>query len=78
MKEAAKTSCISRKWKEFWAYYPGIFNFEGSRTQEEFCSTSDPAVPMSQDTSHFVNWVTYVVEQHHGATIPANLTLTSG
>ncbi|KAJ8447417.1 hypothetical protein Cgig2_019412 [Carnegiea gigantea] len=68
MKEAARTGVLSHKWKEHWADYPGVLNFEYSRTKEEFCSRTDLA-RISQDTSDFVNWVTRVVEQHHGASI---------
>lgn len=68
MKEAASISVLSHKWKELWAHYPGIFNFEDSRTEEEFCSITDLAL-ISQDTSDFVNWVNRVVEQHHGASV---------
>lgn len=68
MKEAARISVVSHKWKEHWAHYPGILNFEDSRTDEEFFSITDLAF-ISQHTSNFVNWVTRVVEQHHGASI---------
>lgn len=68
MKEAAKTSIFSHKWKKLWEYYPGILNFEDSRTKEEQRSAYIRS-EVSQNTCNFVRWVTHVVEHHFGPAV---------
>ncbi|MBA0736828.1 hypothetical protein Gogos_010318 [Gossypium gossypioides] len=66
MKEAARTSVLSRRWKKLWTSHPYLV-FDGSNSLRGIHYRSEQVLESEQ--FKYLNWVNDVLESHHDATI---------
>ncbi|KAK5812227.1 hypothetical protein PVK06_027648 [Gossypium arboreum] len=66
MKEAARTSVLSRRWKKLWTSHPYLV-FDGSNSLRGIHYRSEQVLESEQ--FKYLNWVNDVLESHHDAAI---------
>lgn len=68
MKDAARTSVLSRRWRHLWTFYTGSLNFDCSRRVVVLRRVIQPPKSMLQfERLSFVGWVNLVLKSNQGS-----------
>lgn len=68
MKEAARTSVLSRRWENLWKYFTGSLDFDGSKTMDRMAENMK-TMPLATERNKYINWVNQVLNMHQGQDI---------
>ncbi|XP_059626061.1 F-box/FBD/LRR-repeat protein At5g22660-like [Cornus florida] len=68
MKEAARTSVVSSRWKELWTYTTGTFNFEALKLLRKLRRKGNWKI-LGVERANYISWVNRVLNSHKGATL---------
>eukprot|EP00257_Ricinus_communis_P013617 XP_015571091.1 putative F-box/LRR-repeat protein At5g38386 [Ricinus communis] len=68
MKEAARTSILSTRWRHLWTYYTGIMDFDASLTMW-YLQLGLGSKSLDMERHSFVSWVNQVLRSHEGPTM---------
>lgn len=68
LKEAGRTSVLSRRWRYLWKFTTGSLDFDDSRIRR-LVGNGLAKISLRNERGRFVRWVNHVLELHQGHTI---------
>ncbi|KAF8005872.1 hypothetical protein BT93_K0219 [Corymbia citriodora subsp. variegata] len=66
LKEAVRTSVLSRRWKKLWSYTVGSLDFEDSKTKHDILHKRKS---LRVERFKFIGWVNRMLDSHQGSSI---------
>ncbi|XVF31500.1 hypothetical protein REPUB_Repub16aG0151200 [Reevesia pubescens] len=69
LKEAARTTVLSRRWNHLWRFSTGSFNFDATKVIWDLDLEENPMLDKNKERRRYIGWVNQVLDLHQASII---------